>query len=166
MAHRVHRTHTNLGIDMVTDSGVSQEEQRLVLRLLAHWRALAGDRAMPRFTDFDPKGIPDIWDEAFLVDARDPSDLAFHAIGACHVDALGRDVRGERVKTVGDDTLLGRAVSYAANVIERRVPITLGGQFVDAQGRMRLYRSILMPLDHEGGLALLGAANSRVVVVD
>ncbi|HTI85994.1 MAG TPA: PAS domain-containing protein [Alphaproteobacteria bacterium] len=151
---------------MTPTTGVSHEEQRLVLRLMVHWRALAGDRDMPVFADFDPAVVPDIWADSFLVDARTSPGLVFHALGLHHVDALGRDVSGQRVTTAGHNTLLGRALSYADKVLERRVPISLGGQFVDNEGRMRLYRSILLPLEHDGGLALLGAANSRIVVVD
>jgi hypothetical protein len=149
---------------MVNDNGVSREEQRLVLRLLGHWRALAGDRPMPSFEDFDPWVVPEIWEDSFLIDGRDPSNLVFHSVGAHHVEGLGRDPGGQSVATLSSDTLLGRAVSYAASVIERRVPITVGGQFVDTAGLTHLYRSILMPLAYEGGLALLGAANSRMVV--
>jgi hypothetical protein len=151
---------------MPTDTSVSHEEQRLVLRLMVHWRGLMGSRPMPRLSDFDPSTVPDIWADSFVVDARHSPDLVFHALGPRHVEALGRDPRGQRVTTVGHNTLLGRALSYADKVVERQVPISLGGQFVDNDGRMRLYRSILLPLEHEGGLALLGAANCRIVVVD
>jgi hypothetical protein len=41
----------------------------------------------------------------------------------------------------------------------------MGGQFVDANGHIRLYRSILTPLAHDDGLALLGGADSRIVVL-
>jgi hypothetical protein len=149
---------------MPDGSKITGAEQRLVLRLLAHWRELAGDRGMPEFEDFDPWIVPEIWEDSFLIDAHDPSALVFHSVGDNHVDALGRDPAKQLVSTVGRDTLLGRAISYAAEVIERKVPMTLGGLLADSDGNTRLYRSVLMPLAHDGGLVLLGAVNSRIVV--
>lgn len=141
------------------------EEQRLVYRVLGHWRRLAGHRAMPRLEEFDPWAIPEMWDDCFVIDASDPSDLAFHSVGASHIAVLGRNPSGQRLSSVGPNTLLAHAVAYAGKVVERRVPISLGGQFIDGGRRMVLYRSILMPLAGDRGLALLGAANCRAVVL-
>jgi len=35
-------------------------ERRLVLRLLTHWRDLAGEREYPSFSGLDPTAIPEI----------------------------------------------------------------------------------------------------------
>jgi hypothetical protein len=148
---------------MADDGRIPGTEQRLVLRLLAHWRELAGDRPMPDFEDFDPWDVPEMWEDSFLIDARDPSALVFHSVGGNHIDVLGRDPSAQLVSMVDEDTLLGRAVSYAAEVIECKGPMTLGGLMADSDGNTRLYRSVLMPLAHGRGMALLGAANSRIV---
>ncbi|HTI85993.1 MAG TPA: PAS domain-containing protein [Alphaproteobacteria bacterium] len=148
---------------MADDGRIPGTEQRLVMRLLVHWRELAGGHPMPDFEDFDPWDVPELWEDSFLIDARDPSALVFHSVGDNHIDALGRDPSTQLVSTVGEDTLLGRAVSYAAQVIECKQPMMLGGVLADSDGNAHLYRSILMPLAHGRGLALLGAANSRIV---
>ena len=64
------------------------------------------------------------------------------------------------------DTLLGQATLYWRKVVEKRVPISIGGEFRHRDGRLILYRSIILPLsaDERQIDHLLGAANYRAVV--
>ena len=150
---------------MADTSILPPEEQRLVLRLLSYWRELAGERPMPAVDDIDGTAIQDMWGYCFLLEGPE-GGLVFRFVGEHHVADLRADPTGQPVSGVRQNTLLGRAVAYSGQVVDRKVPITLGGKFVDAAGRNVLYRSILMPVASNGATVLLGGANSRVVVLD
>lgn len=58
-------------------------ERRLVLRLLAHWRHLAGDRSQPSIVSIDPDGFDDMWTWCFTVEvAGHEADPFLRAVGA------------------------------------------------------------------------------------
>ena len=63
-----------------------------------------------------------------------------------------------------EGTLVKEALGYYARVVAKKVPITLGGDFVKGKDQTILYRSIIAPLDDgEGNVGfLLGAANCKV----
>jgi hypothetical protein len=147
----------------VTDT-TNPRERRLVLRLLGHWRDLAGDRAMPRVSDVDGAAIPELWPFCFMLDVRG-AEPVFTFVGQFHVDSLGTNPTGQPLSSVPAETLLSQGLSYYPRVLARAIPITLGGQFVNRDGRTILYRSIIMPLGESDGPvpALLGGANCREV---
>jgi hypothetical protein len=141
-----------------------QPEQRLVLRLLERWRTLAGERAMPAVADIARLG-DDIRDDCFVLE-DEAGELLFRFVGERQKSLLASDPSSLRVSAIDGETLLGRAIGYRAHVLDRRVPVSVGGQFVDRDGRTILYRSILLPLGENGITALLGCVNGRVVVRD
>jgi hypothetical protein len=147
----------------VTES-TNPRERRLVLRLLGHWRDLAADRDMPRPADVDGARIPELWPFCFILDVTG-AEPVFTYVGPFHVEALGRDPTGQPFSSLEGDTLLGQALSYYPRVLARAIPITLGGEFVNREGRTVLYRSIIMPLGEGDGRipSLLGGANCREV---
>jgi hypothetical protein len=142
-------------------------ERRLVLRLLGHWRELTGDRAMPRASDVDGAAIPELWPYCFMLDVRG-TEPVFTFVGSYHVESLGHDPTGQPLSSIPSETLLAQGLSYYPRVLARAIPITLGGQFVNRDGRTVLYRSIIMPLGEGDGRvpALLGGANCREVAAD
>jgi hypothetical protein len=141
------------------------EEQRLVLRLLNYWRELANERSMPTVADIADSSA-DIRQHCFILEFADAGELVFQFVGEGQHAALGSDPTGLPLSVIDDETLLGRAVSYRAQVIERQAPVSVGGQFTDKDGRAVLYRSILLPLGENAITALLGCVNSRVVVLE
>jgi hypothetical protein len=148
----------------MTDGIARQQEQRLVLRLLKRWRDLAGERPMP--TVDDVTGLAsDIRDDCFVLEDQG-GELVVRFVGERQKAILGSDPAGLGLSAIDGETLLGHAVSYRAQVIERGVPVSVGGQFVDKNGHAILYRSILLPLGRNGITALLGCVNGRVVVLE
>lgn len=141
----------------------SHHEQRLVLRLLNYWRDLAGGRAMPTLAEITSG---EILDDAFILELVDSGELAFRFIGERQKAVIGSDPAGLLLSTVDEETLLGRAVSYRAQVFNRGTPVSVGGQFQDKGGNTILYRSILLPLGENEIVGLLGCVNSRVVVLE
>lgn len=143
-----------------------QIEQRLVLRLLNYWRDLAGARVMPTLHDIGTETVGDIRDDCFIIEFVESGELVFRFVGERQRAVLGSDPAGLPISAIDGETLLGRAVSYRAHVLERKTPVSVGGQFVDKSGHTVLYRSILLPLGEDRITALLGCVNSRVVVLD
>jgi hypothetical protein len=151
----------------MTDTTVpSPQEQRLVLRLLNYWRELAASRDMPTVYDISSFTVGDIREDCFILEFTEERELVFRFVGERQKAILGVDPTGLPLSAIDDETLLGRAVSYRSQVLDRRAPVSVGGQFTDKEGRTVLYRSILLPLGENAITALLGCVNSRVVVLE
>lgn len=141
-------------------------ERRLVVRLLQYWRGLSDDDRMPSESDIDPKAIPDMWPNCVVLDvAGKETDPEITYIGSELAGRAGADLSGRRLSVAPADTLVSRGLSYYGQVLVKKVPITFGGEFVDAHGVKILYRSIILPLSADGnGIdRLLAAANCREV---
>jgi hypothetical protein len=139
-------------------------EKRLVLRILAYWREIQGDRRFPR---------PDEISEAHLgADAQFCFRLAI-APGAPEpvFVSLGEffrgqvpDVAGISVSACPSGSLLAAATGSVGDVLSRGVPVSIGGVATNG-GQPVLFRSILLPLSSDGVVIdeMLGAANCRPV---
>jgi hypothetical protein len=139
------------------------EDRRLVTRVLAYWDTLRDARAFPGASDIDPAAIEDDWAMCFLV------TVGSHP-GRCVFRRIGEDLRipgwdeadGHTVMECPENTLLRKAASYMPKVLEKRVPVSVGGEFEDGDFKV-LYRSILLPLSDDGVQVncMLGAVNCR-----
>lgn len=144
-------------------------ERRMAFRLLHHWREAGGEGGFPRLEDIDRGALADIWPECYVLDvASTPDDPSFHSVGQAFIEQCGTDFTGRPVSELSDNTLLYHSAVQVGRVLEKGVPVSLGGSFENAEGKKILYRSILLPLsdDQENIIQLLGAANSRVVSED
>jgi hypothetical protein len=144
------------------------DERRLVLRLLAYWDNLRGDRDYPRADDIDAGSLGDDWARCFLL------RLSSGPIGQSqllHVGAgLGAqlpDGTPDTLDRVPTHALLHHAAGFIDRTLEKGVPVSLGGEAELAQGKT-LFRTILLPLSNDGATIdhLLGAANGRPVGAD
>ena len=144
------------------------EERRLVLRLLAYWDDLRGERDYPRADDVDAAVIGDDWAQCFLL------RLDGGPVGGGRLLHVGTGFLGARadgppatLDEVPGHCLLYHAAGFAARTLEKGVPVSLGGEAVLADGRT-LFRSVLLPLSNDGKAIdhLLGAANGRPVEAD
>ena len=142
-------------------------ERRLVLRLLAHWRELCGERAFPSFADVDPGRMADMWPNCFVLDvvghAENP---VLRTIGTDLADRIDADLVDKRGTDAPENSLVSVAMSYVDEVLRKKVPISRGGEFFKPHGVRVLYRSILLPMSDDGETisGLLGAANCREVI--
>jgi len=141
-------------------------ERRLVLRLLHHWRQLAGDRNMPSVRDIAPEPMGDMWPHAFVLRMAASGEPGYEHVGTAFASELTRDLIGAAVGSTPVETLLRQATRYWDMVADKKVPISLGGEFRHRRGELLLYRSIILPLSEDGTRIdhLLGAANCRAVV--
>lgn len=152
---------------LVEDQLPKGMERRLVLRLLAQWRQLCGERAFPSFADVDPGRMADMWPNCFVLDvAGHAENPVFRTIGADLADRIDVDLVDKRATDAPENTLVSVAVSYVDEVLRKKVPISRGGEFFKSDDVRVLYRSILLPMSDDGETVsgLLGAANCREVI--
>jgi hypothetical protein len=142
-------------------------ERRLVLRLLQYWRQIAGDNAMPSAANLAPDAIADMWPHCFVLRFGASSEPVYDQVGTAFAAELNEPIIGVPVGNTPVETLLRQATRYWDMVADKKVPISLGGEFRHRRGELLLYRSIILPLSNDGGRIdhMLGAANCRAVVV-
>ncbi len=151
----------------ITEEMPQEIERRLVLRLLAYWRFLCRDNGFASFTDIDPTEIPDLWPHCFILEVLgEGSEPVFRSIGNALATNSNEDLTGQNISVVSAETLIGTAIDYTDEVLQKGVPVSRGGEFVKADGTKVLYRSILLPLSDDGETirGLFGAANCREIV--
>ena len=144
------------------------EERRLVLRLMAYWDDLRGERAYPRADEIDPAAIGDDWPFCCVLALAEPLQCSTFEYVGLELLGAGRPAAGElRLEVVPEDALLRPALGYLSRVLERRVPMSLGGEARLTEGPA-LFRSILLPLSDDGHAIdrVLGAANARLVAAE
>jgi hypothetical protein len=142
-------------------------EQRLVLRVLAHWRSLCQGGALPRRSQIDPQLFGQDWANCLLVDIDPKLERSrFAAVGENLRDPNWPTLDRQSLAECQESTLLYVATSYAARVIAKGVPISTGGVGLH-QGQPVVYRSILLPLAESGGRidGMLGATNFREIPI-
>jgi hypothetical protein len=150
----------------ITDDLPPGAERRLVQRLLAHWRSIRHEGALPRFSDVDFSDNPDIETHSFVVDLEGVTSApTFVGVGeelAAHLEA---PLVGRPVSAAPNDCLPGAAIAYMDEILDKGAPVSRGGELVTADGTTLLYRSILLPMSDDGETitGILGAANCRIV---
>ena len=140
-------------------------ERRMVHRLLERWRNAREDDELPSLDDIFQQDLGDMVPDIYVLKVPgDVDEPVFERIGEALGGELPDDLVGKPASAAPEGTLVKEALGYYARVVAKKVPITLGGDFVDGKDRTVLYRSIIAPLgDGEGNVGfLLGAANCKV----
>jgi len=144
------------------------EERRLVLRLMAYWDDLRGARTYPPAAEIDPNAIGDDWPNCGVLVLGQPLQRStFEYVGAELLGHAGQLAPQTTLAEVPESVLLSPALSYLDRLLQKQVPISLGGEAKLEQGPA-LYRSILLPLSSDGATIdkVLIAANHRLVTAD
>lgn len=139
----------------------------MVHRLLSFWRAVKGEREYPSSDQIDPDAMADLWPDCCIVDvASDPQNPTVLRAGEALSAHVNCSLADSRVSEIVTRTLPAVAMEYFTEVLRKRVPVSRGGEFVDADGVTILYRSIILPLSDEDEriTSLLVGANCRKVV--
>ena len=140
-------------------------ERRMVHRLLECWRNAREDEELPSLDDVFEQDLGDMVSDIYVLKVSGgPEEPVFERIGEAIGGDLPDDLVGKPASAAPDGTLIKEALGYYARVVAKKVPITIGGDFVSGKDQTILYRSIITPLDDgEGNLGfLLGAANCKV----
>ena len=141
-------------------------ERRMVLRLLSQWREWCGDEQFPSFSQVDPEDISEMWEYCFVLDfLGHEEDPIVRMVGDELQKYLPVEVANCRLSDVPAKSLIEYAAAYYQEILDRRVPISRGGEFRKYDGTMVLFRSIILPMSDDGQTisGLLGAANCREV---
>ncbi len=149
----------------MSDDAPAGMERRMVHRLLQHWRDAQDEDAIPTLDDLTERDLDeDILDHLFLLEVPEEGDAIILEIGSALARELGDTMADKPVSAIPDGTLLKQGLSFHARVIHKTVPITLGGEFTNRDGKEVLYRSIIVPLsdDREDIDHLFGAVNGKV----
>lgn len=139
----------------------ASNERRLVLRVLDYWGFLRAARRFPPLAEVQPEDLADDWQHCVLVDtASNPECWTFRHIGSGFAIPGSQNMSGVKWADWDRSTFLGLTTSYIGKVLERRVPVSIGGEVDEGEYTFR-YRSILLPLSDDGQHvnAILGAAN-------
>ena len=153
----------------ITEEMPQGMERRLVLRLMAHWRKLCGDREYPSFFDVDPMAIPDMWENSFVLEIfEDGSEPRYRAMGDVLAAYVDFSLIDRPISAAPGKSLPGEAISFLEEVLRKGVPISRGDEFLKDDGTKVLYRSILLPMSDDGDTitGILGAVNCREVSED
>jgi hypothetical protein len=144
-----------------------QHEHRLIMRVLARWRALADGCGLPRRSQIDPRTFGEDWRHCLLIDLDPRAERSrFAFVGEGLRDPSWPTFERQSIADCQKDSLLHLATSYIARVAAKGLPISSGGVGIH-QSVPIVYRSILLPLSEGGGKidGLLGAANYREIPV-
>ncbi|MHA1597783.1 MAG: hypothetical protein ACTSV1_03600 [Alphaproteobacteria bacterium] len=138
-------------------------ERRMAHRFLVLWRNAQKSDPVPTLSSVLIQDTGDIEPAIWVLDTNHGAEPFFERIGESYSDEGSCELVGEAVSSAPKDTLLGQAVHYYKKVDTKRIPITLGGEFVNAAGITILYRSVIMPClaDDGSDRFLLGAANCK-----
>lgn len=141
------------------------EERRFVLRLLEYWQVLRGGHALPKLADinFNDMGR-DASSCAVLCLQGEPRDRRLVHVGRRLIPESWTYADGRRMVDVPETSLLFEMMNHLDTVLEKRVPVSMGGAFT-LYGKPVLGRSILMPLSNDGHTInhVLGGINYKVV---
>ena len=149
----------------------SQEcERRIATQLLDYWNQQRGERAFPTENDIDPDAISDIWDNCFMVQARDISrrdDYNYSYLGKNIINAYrGESMDTECLPMIGTAAgLLGDSFEV---VIENKSPMEEDGEFLSLDGKRVQFRQCLLPLGEDTGriTAVFGGLSLRILAND
>lgn len=140
-------------------------ERRLVLRIHEYWQELRGDDDFPAAASFDERVLGEDWPWCLIIGLENSADDAvFRHVGSHLWNPDWGSREGQLVKDCPNPSLLAAAVNYIPRVLDRQVPISIGGELAVTDMSI-LYRSILLPLSSNGSQidGLLGAANFRPI---
>jgi hypothetical protein len=137
-------------------------EKRLVFRVLDCWRERRGGRTMPREYELAPADLGPDAPYCFGLTLASAQEAWFTYVGAAFAES--RALLGCASSTCAQENLLAAATIPLKEVVERAVPICIGG-LSRHLGRPVLFRSILLPLASATGAVsdVVGAANFRVI---
>ncbi|WP_433909182.1 hypothetical protein [Sphingomonas yabuuchiae] len=126
-------------------------ERRLHARAYHHWVSLSGEARFPSIRALDTEAIGDFAANSVLLDFRgDRIDPAIAYIGQALRDECGTTARPTRIGELPEASLLARLTRHFDHVLADQVPTGFEAEFVNARGRMTLYRGILLPYSSDG----------------
>ncbi|MBK8174523.1 MAG: hypothetical protein IPK66_04320 [Rhodospirillales bacterium] len=126
-------------------------ERRLIFQLLRCWRGARGELPFPTL-----KSVYEALDGAqiessfvVLLSGSDGEPL-FGRIGSALACDAGADLSGRPISRAPENSRLARALKDYERAVRHGVPVCVGDEFIDRQGRSVQCRSIVMPISEDG----------------
>ncbi len=141
------------------------EERRFVLRLLEYWQVLRGARDFPKLADVNFNDMGHDTASCAVLELADPVDSSGLAFVGLRLKPSGWETAdGHVLSDAPSDSLLFHMAAHLATMLDKRVPVSMGGGFT-LNGKPVLGRSILLPLSDDGKRIshVLGGINYKVV---
>ncbi|OYW13567.1 MAG: hypothetical protein B7X02_01920 [Rhodospirillales bacterium 12-54-5] len=123
-----------------------QPPARLNEQLEQYWRALKGDRALPREDEVDPDQLKEIWDSCFLVQLRADDVFSYSYLGKSLIEAYGDDLTGNEIS---ESLIYPHPPSLSQTfraVTKSAQPVFDESEFTNANNMLVKYRSCVVPL--------------------
>lgn len=133
------------------------EDKRLTTRLLNYWDKLRENLPLPPWQKFNVGALEDIWGQCCVwrvdiasVDRR-INNYTYEYVGRNAKEALGMDLTGLMFVSHFQKFPGARVMERIDDAVERSVPISDEGIFVNQQNKVVKYRSCLLPFGTEKG---------------
>lgn len=143
----------------------TRAEKRVIMRLLAYCDALRGERPYPSLEDFNPDAVTGFHPFAFVLDAgEDRKDPVIRFLGEKLIEDSGRDYVNQPISAVPRGCLLMCVADMFDRVFESEGPVIVESNFVDSEGRDRMFRALFMPFGDDGATieSVVGVINSKL----
>ncbi len=127
------------------------EERRLVLRVLAYWQDLRGERQFPSVGNIDSAYMGQDWSHCALIERRlDNNRYQFTRMGHAIVppgiiDGLNMPVDAEKFPAGSTPTMF---LEVFPKVLQKKVPVSMGRE-MKIDGHIYLGRLIVAPLSSD-----------------
>jgi hypothetical protein len=127
--------------------------------LQAYWTGECGSRAMPQRSDIEPRRIPSLLPNVFIVEIYQPFRFCFRLAGTNICKRWGQNLTGKWLDELDFDGERTNVLEQYANVARTGEPRLDTKEFVNGYGRYLHYRRLLLPLSEDGHTPnmLLGA---------
>ena len=119
--------------------------------LRAHWENLREGRQLPLRSEIDPRAMPDVLDNLFILEKLNPTDIRVRIAGLTLCEMMGMEVRGQSPETFFSDNARGRFAAVITDVMERPTIAQLGLDTTDKMGNEATAEMILLPLRSDFG---------------
>ncbi|MDR7102281.1 hypothetical protein [Croceicoccus sp. BE223] len=131
---------------------IGRDERRMQVRAYNLWADLLADRCFPDIRAFDPSRAGDFGDHAVLLNfAAGIDDPVVLHLGARLADECGIAGHGfvGQLSDVPAGSLISRITEHYVQILARQSPIGFEAEFVNRQGKLIVYRGILLPFSSD-----------------
>lgn len=126
-------------------TGLPAPENRAAVRLAHYWERLRHDRTLPSMRDVNPKFLPVVWEECFMIAIPGTGEPVFEYVGRILVADCGLDPAHRPVSCVPAETPLGKTAGCLGRVLSTRAPVNVEDEFIHQRGNSLLFRGTLLP---------------------
>lgn len=132
---------------MIVTEPSSGTERRMVEQKLDAWRDARGEDGAIPIQDAIEGVFAEIAPLSFVLNvAGANAEPTFTNIGAKLKTLQGADLIGKSASSAENNSLIGQSLQSLSDVIQKKVPATVSGEFENVSGEKYFYRCILMPL--------------------